>query len=85
MSDIYYRPQEYLNGTAPLNVTGYINHCTWSNDTCLYQTAIANGTDRDSFMWFDQLHPSEQTDRIIAREFVRMIEGSRKWATAWED
>jgi hypothetical protein len=39
----------------------------------------------DSFMWYDELHPSEQTDRVIAREFVDVVKGNSKWATYWSD
>ena len=85
MSAIYYNPSPYLNGTEPLNVTGYINHCNWQGEACDSSTPIANGTGRNSFLWFDELHPSEQTDRIIAREFVKMIRGSTTWATFWND
>jgi hypothetical protein len=34
-------------------------------------------------MWYDELHPSEQTDRVIAREFVDVVKGGSKWATYW--
>lgn len=34
-------------------------------------------------MWYDALHPSEQTDRIIAREFVDMVNGDGKWGKTW--
>jgi hypothetical protein len=73
LTDIYNNPANYLNGTAPLDVTGYVN---------------VNGTANpspDSFMWFDELHPSEQTDRVIAREFVDVVNGNSKWATYWSD
>lgn len=71
MTDIYNNPSAYLNGTAPPNVTGYSN---------------LNGTvdeSPDSFLWYDELHPSEQTDRVIAREFINVVEGDSKWATYW--
>jgi hypothetical protein len=73
LTDIYNNPSAYLNGTAPLDVTGYVN---------------LNGTANvspDSFMWYDELHPSEQTDRVIAREFVGVVEGNSRWATYWSD
>lgn len=38
---------------------------------------------RDSFFWYDPLHPSEQVERIIAKEFTKTIEGKSKWATFW--
>ncbi|OQO05439.1 hypothetical protein B0A48_09208 [Cryoendolithus antarcticus] len=71
LTDIYNNPSAYLNGTAPLNVTSYVN---------------LNGKPNaspDSFIWYDELHPSEQTDRIIARTFVDVVKGSSKWATYW--
>jgi len=72
LTDIYNNPSQYLNGSAPLDVTGYANNVNGSNNTS-----------PDSFMWYDELHPSEQTDRVIAREFVGVVEGGSKWATYW--
>ncbi|KAK7700745.1 hypothetical protein SLS57_011997 [Botryosphaeria dothidea] len=73
LTDIYINPADYLNGTAPLNVEGYIN--TGNSTLSL--------TDRDSYMWYDALHPSEQTDRVIAANFVEVVKGTSKWATYW--
>ena len=73
--DIYTDPSAYLNGTAPLNVTGYVNHCTVSGSNC---TQLSSP---DSFLWYDELHPSEQTQRIIAREFVNLLGGNGSYAT----
>ena len=49
---------------------------------------MGNGTfkdapNKDAFMFYDELHPSEQTDRVIAREFVNVAKGISKWATYW--
>jgi hypothetical protein len=77
MSDIWNRPSIYLNGTVPLNVTGYAAECPTS--VCTSKSAW------DSYMWYDELHPSEQTDRIIAREFLGVLKGGSKWATYWQD
>lgn len=77
MSDIWSSPSLYLNGTEPLNVTGYITQCAKS--TC------ASLPSRDSYMWYDELHPSEQTDRIIAQEFVNVVKGEGKWSKYWSD
>ncbi|KAL5394754.1 hypothetical protein PMIN03_000416 [Paraphaeosphaeria minitans] len=72
ISDVYAHPAEYLNGTAPLNTTGYV-------------TGAGNisRSDRDSFMWYDELHPSEQLGRVVAREFVGVLGGESKWAKYW--
>ncbi|KAF2725904.1 carbohydrate esterase family 16 protein [Polychaeton citri CBS 116435] len=75
--DIYNNPTEYLNGTAPANVTSYNNHCTADGSQCVQSTSP------DSFLWYDELHPSEQTDRIIARNFVDVVHGESKYATYW--
>ncbi|KAI9695705.1 MAG: hypothetical protein M1820_008468 [Bogoriella megaspora] len=77
--DIWNNPAEYLNGTARANNTGYINHCTGPllNATCAQEPSP------DSFLWFDPSHPSEQTNRIIARTFVEVVKGTSKYATYW--
>ena len=77
MTDIINHPAQYLNGTAPANVTGYSHQCSVAGTNC---TASASP---DSFVWYDPLHPSEQTDRIIARNFVDVVKGASKWATYW--
>jgi hypothetical protein len=76
MTDIYRNPSVYLNGTLPLNVTSSVVQC---GPDCSSEDA------RDSFMWYDTLHPSEQTDRIIAREFLGVVRGGSKWAKYWKD
>ncbi|GKZ35742.1 hypothetical protein AbraIFM66950_006495 [Aspergillus brasiliensis] len=77
MSDIHKHPSGYLNGTNPYNVTGYTNHCSLSGTECFPY----DYENRDAFMWYDELHPSEQTWRAYARIFVDIISGSSKWAT----
>lgn len=37
----------------------------------------------DSFLWYDQLHPSQRTDEIIAEEFIKVVKGESKYATYW--
>jgi hypothetical protein len=72
MSDIWHNPSVYLNGTAAPNVTGSIVQC---GPSCNVPGV------RDSFMWYDELHPSEQTDRVVAKEFIDVVTGKSKWAT----
>lgn len=74
MDDIWHNPSQYLNGTVPYNVTGFITACG---------SACASSEVRDSYMWYDSLHPSEQTTRIIAREFVEIVEGHGTWGKTW--
>lgn len=77
MTDIYNDPSQYLNGTAPLSATGYVHHCNTTGGDC------TTNKSPDSYMWYDELHPSEQTERVIAKEFVNVVEGSSQWATYW--
>lgn len=44
-------PQNYFNGTAPLNVTGVINSCVAQPGGALTCTVV-EGTDRDSYLWY---------------------------------
>jgi phospholipase/lecithinase/hemolysin len=77
MTDIYYNPSKYLNGTAPLNVQGVVHLCNLQGANC---TTAASP---DSYEWYDPLHPSEQTSRVVAREFTSVIGGKSKYATYW--
>ncbi|KAF2877391.1 hypothetical protein BDV95DRAFT_625295 [Massariosphaeria phaeospora] len=79
MADIWGNPAAYLNGSAPLDVTGVINKCDAQGGNCVE----VERERRDSYMWFDELHPSEQTSRVVAREFVGVLEGRSKWARYW--
>ncbi|MCJ1308047.1 hypothetical protein MMC25_001697 [Agyrium rufum] len=73
--DIYNNPTAYLNGSAPANVTGFNEHCALNGSAC------TNLPSKDSFLWYDELHPSEQTDRIIASNFVDLLNGNSSYAT----
>jgi len=84
--DMLAHPALYLNGTAPLNITGCAHSCVFQLNeptTDPGVCTIANGTDRDSFLWYDELHPSEQTDRNIAKEIAEVIEGKQNQWTTW--
>ncbi|KII92682.1 carbohydrate esterase family 16 protein [Plicaturopsis crispa FD-325 SS-3] len=80
--DMIDHPANYLNGTAPLNVTGAVKSCVYPEHGTSGVCTTATGTDRDSFLWYDELHPSEQSDRIVAREITKAIQGKdSKWTT----
>ncbi|KAK3115103.1 hypothetical protein LTR53_005880 [Teratosphaeriaceae sp. CCFEE 6253] len=77
MQDIHDNPAAYLNGTAPLNVTSTVNQCNVTGGDCVASTSP------DSFLWYDELHPSEQTERVVARTFVDVVKGVSGYATYW--
>ncbi|KAJ7242910.1 GDSL lipase/acylhydrolase [Mycena rebaudengoi] len=81
--DMFDHPAQYFNGTAPLNVTGAWNACVAPLGGGPLACTVANGTDRDSFLWEDELHPSEQADRIVAREIALTLEGKKSRWTTW--
>jgi hypothetical protein len=54
-ADMFVHPQLYLNGTAPLNVTGAVQACVFQLNEAVSDPGvctIAQGTDRDSFLWY---------------------------------
>ncbi|KII92683.1 carbohydrate esterase family 16 protein [Plicaturopsis crispa FD-325 SS-3] len=80
--DIIDHPANYLNGTAPLNTTGAIDACVYTEAGTVQSCTIATGTDKDSFLWYDELHPAEQPNRIVAREIAKAAGGEGSdWAT----
>ncbi|KAL2868097.1 SGNH/GDSL hydrolase family protein [Aspergillus lucknowensis] len=75
ISDIYYHPTRYLE--TPANVTGYVKHCDKEGQNCTEKPNAA------AYLWYDELHPSERTDEVIGKEFVKVVEGESRWATYW--
>jgi hypothetical protein len=74
------RPSLYLNGTAPLNVTGAALACVYPLGGGTSNCTRASSTGKDSFVWYDELHPSEQADRALARAVVDLItSGNTTW------
>ncbi|KAK0198889.1 SGNH hydrolase-type esterase domain-containing protein [Armillaria mellea] len=71
------------NGTAPLNVTGAAVSCVFTEGGGSSVCTTAQGTDRDSFLWYDELHPSEQADRVVAREIAQVARGEQNRWTTW--
>ncbi|KAL1747186.1 hypothetical protein HDZ31DRAFT_80656 [Schizophyllum fasciatum] len=79
-------PGDYLNGTAPINVTTAIRTCDWKegqDQTDTVTCTTVNGTDRDSYMWMDELHPSEQADRVLAQQIAKVVQGEVNKYTTW--
>jgi hypothetical protein len=76
-TDIYNNPSQFLNGTVPANVT----------TSCLTFPVLnqpgVRCTSPDSYIWYDELHPSEQASRIVAREFLTVLSGKSKYSTYW--
>ncbi|TBU30115.1 GDSL lipase/acylhydrolase [Dichomitus squalens] len=84
-ADMFARPQLYLNGTAPLNVTGAVHACVFQLNESTSDPGVctdATGTDQDSFLWFDELHPSVQAERVVAKAISDVTHRrSENWIT----
>ncbi|TAQ90007.1 hypothetical protein B7494_g1656 [Chlorociboria aeruginascens] len=76
LTDVYNNPIEY-NFTAPVNVQNAYHECT-AESVC-----VDSALSLDHYFWYDDLHPSQQTDEAIAKEFVRVVKGASKYASYW--
>ncbi|KAN0082890.1 carbohydrate esterase family 16 protein [Tylopilus felleus] len=81
-ADIYNHPGNYLNGIAPLNVTGCVNSCVYTlneSTSATVNCTVAQGSTQDSFMCCIF---SQQTAGVLAREMVTVMSGQfSAWAT----
>ncbi|KAI4522004.1 hypothetical protein K525DRAFT_284208 [Schizophyllum commune Loenen D] len=76
--DIHEHPDAYLNGTAAFNVVDSTYSCIYEELQDVTETVsctTVEGTDRDSYMWWDELHPSEQMNRVLAKQIAGVILG----------
>lgn len=75
LSDIFHNPSAYLD--SPANATGFFNHCNAQNNSI----CTTEPNPLDTFLWFDELHPSNKTDSVIAREFLGVVAGNSSYGT----
>ncbi|KAI0743994.1 hypothetical protein C8Q80DRAFT_1122316 [Daedaleopsis nitida] len=73
IQEMYDRPARYFNGSVPANVTGHCHQCPDPNDRTQCGMDDCTLDQRDSYMWWDELHPSEQTGRNLAAEMHKKI------------
>nr|7ZTN_A Chain A, Carbohydrate esterase family 16 protein [Thermothelomyces thermophilus]7ZTN_B Chain B, Carbohydrate esterase family 16 protein [Thermothelomyces thermophilus] len=73
-NDIYNAPTKYLD--APHNVNSYYHQCGPAGSPCTDQPGSLNG-----YMWYDELHPSNKTSSIVARNFLDVVAGKSKYGT----
>ncbi|CAE6516430.1 unnamed protein product [Rhizoctonia solani] len=72
--DMYYNPQDYLVGPT-YNVSGVIQACRYpyGNNTLVCETEPP--AVRDSYLWWNELHPSEQAHKVVARNVLDSLSG----------
>jgi len=76
MTNIYNTPERYL--TSPANVNGVYELCDTNWGNC-----VKSDLSLDHFLWFDELHPSQRVDEIIAHEFLGLVRGGSRYVTYW--
>lgn len=77
ITGIYNNPSKYL--ASPANVTGQYYVC----DVATGSKCTSSSLSLDHYLWYDELHPSEKTDQVIAKEFAKVVNGSSTLATYW--
>lgn len=77
LTDIYNNPTKYLS--SPPNVQGQYYLCDIATGSKCTKSSLS----LDHFMWYDELHPSERTDQVIAKEFAKVVKGLSSYATYW--
>lgn len=76
LTDMYNNPTQYF--ASPANVTGQYSLCALDGGNCTSsELSLAH------YMWYDELHPSEQSDRTIAKEFAKVVAGTSEYAAYW--
>ncbi|KAL5490557.1 hypothetical protein ACEPAI_5390 [Sanghuangporus weigelae] len=80
--DMIASPAKYLNGTASPNAVTPIKSCIFQLNGSTANCTTITGTDRDSYLWVDELHPSEQANRVVAREYSdAVLRKTDSWVT----
>ncbi|KAK5745310.1 hypothetical protein LTR17_001471 [Elasticomyces elasticus] len=82
VSDVYADPAEYLDHSRSTKASDYEHHCDSAGEHCAYEYDHKHP---DSFMWWDELHPSGRVHRVIAQEVVQALEGRSRYASYWSD
>ncbi|KAF4921356.1 Acetylesterase [Colletotrichum viniferum] len=76
LRDIHAEPSKYL--PPPANVTGTYRVCDPVTRECVDSSEPMAG-----FLWYDELHPSERADEIIAQHFVDVVFGNSTYGTTY--
>ncbi|KAI0743996.1 hypothetical protein C8Q80DRAFT_1184464 [Daedaleopsis nitida] len=77
--EMYDHPTRYFNGSIPANVTGHCHQCPDPDDWRQCDIGDCTLDQRDSYMWWDELHPSEQTGRNLAAEMHKKLQGKSRY------
>ncbi|KAL4886474.1 hypothetical protein BJY04DRAFT_213238 [Aspergillus karnatakaensis] len=78
--DIFADPEVYLE--SPAELTEYYRLFCRDNERtdCVYNE---KGGPASRYFWFDELHPSERVEEIIADEFIKLLKGETKYSKTY--
>jgi len=81
INSIYNDPTEFFPGEQgrQFNVTGFYHECDDTGSNCVNQAAPY-----DTFLWYDQLHPTQTTMSVVAKEFAGVVDGTSKYGKYFE-
>ncbi|GAB1520184.1 hypothetical protein RhiTH_003257 [Rhizoctonia solani] len=80
--DIYNNPAKYLVGPT-YNVKDVVNACKFPYDNGTLVCNTQPQSKRDSYLWWDELHPSEQANRVVARHILNVLKGQSDPWVSW--
>ncbi|KAM5343273.1 hypothetical protein ACJ41O_014239 [Fusarium nematophilum] len=80
MQDLIAEPEKHF--TAPTNITGFYNVCDPTGEPGASR-CVPSKSPLSSFMWFDEMHPSERTMEIIAQHFLDAIVGNSAYGISY--
>ncbi|KIP05085.1 carbohydrate esterase family 16 protein [Phlebiopsis gigantea 11061_1 CR5-6] len=83
-TDMLNNPTEFLTGTP--NIKTPIHSCVFQLNESTTDPGTCTDAPADvqsSFLWWDELHPSEQTDRNIAKNIAPAIQRTSEKYTTW--
>ncbi|RKU42162.1 hypothetical protein DL546_001208 [Coniochaeta pulveracea] len=75
LTDIHNNPGKYLAAPASTSYYHQVNPVTGASSNLPGSL--------DQYMWYDELHPSNKTDSVIAKEFVDVVAGTSPYATQY--
>ncbi|KAG8746662.1 hypothetical protein FRC12_014230 [Ceratobasidium sp. 428] len=78
--DIYENPAPYLVG-PPYNVDDAIDACKFPYGDDVLVCVKQPDTVHDSYLWRDEVHPSSQVDRVLARHILSALNGQAPFLT----
>ncbi|GJC77999.1 acetylesterase [Colletotrichum liriopes] len=76
LRDIHAEPSKYLS--SPPNVTGVYRVCDPVTRAC-----VDSSQPKSSFLWYDELHPSERAEEVVAQHFIDVVYGNSTYGTTY--